>query len=128
MPSNSRGELILEHLREKSRFMTVEQLRRDLYVSAATIRRDLSALAQSGLIRRTRGGALLVEGITSEDPMPFRENKNAAQKQIIADMALKHVRDGMTLFLDSSTTALTFARGLSRFSNLRVVTNGLKTA
>lgn len=128
MAAYNRKEMILEFMRNENRFVTVDQLCSKLYVSGATIRRDLAELEQSRLIRRTRGGALLVEGSASEDPLAFRENQNAVQKQIIANMACDFIRDGMTLFLDSSTTVFTLARNLDRFNNLRVITNGLKTA
>jgi len=128
MATYNRKEMILEFMRNENRFVTVDQLCSKLYVSGATIRRDLAELEQSRLIRRTRGGALLVEGSASEDPLAFRENQNSVQKQIIANMACDFIRDGMTLFLDSSTTVFTLARNLDRFSNLRVITNGLKTA
>lgn len=128
MANYDRKEMILELMRNENRFVTVDQLCNKLYVSGATIRRDLAELEQSRLIRRTRGGALLVEGSASEDPLAFRENQNAMQKQIIANMACDFIRDGMTLFLDSSTTVFTLARNLDRFNNLRVITNGLKTA
>jgi Transcriptional regulators of sugar metabolism len=128
MASYNRKEMILEFMRSENRFVTVEQLCSRLYVSGATIRRDLTDLEHSRLIRRTRGGALLVEGSANEDPLAFRENQNAVQKQIIANMACDYIRDGMTLFVDSSTTAFTLARNFDRFSNLRVITNGLKTS
>lgn len=125
---NQRTELILEYLRKNNRFVTVEQLSEALFVSGATIRRDLSELEASRLIRRVRGGAILIEGRTSDDPLDFRENHNVMQKQIIAGLALAHIQDGMTLFIDSSSTTLSLARRLNGFSNLRVITNGVRNA
>ena len=125
---NNRDEAILEYLRNNNRFVTVEQLSEALFFSGATIRRDLSNLEASGLIRRVRGGAILIEGRTSDDPMDFRESKNVMQKQIIASIALTCIRDGMTLFMDSSSTSLALARRLEVFTNLRVITNGIKNA
>lgn len=127
MASYNRKELILKFMRDQNNFVTVEQLCENLFVSGATIRRDLNELEGSRLIRRTRGGAILVEGITNEDPLVFREGQNEMQKQIIASYACKHIRDGMTLFLDASSTVFTLARNLEPFSNLRIITNGLKT-
>ncbi len=128
MADINRRELILETLRGNNRFVTVQQLARDLYVSEATIRRDLTALENARLLRRTRGGAVLLEGSAGDDPLNFRENRNVTQKQIIAQYALRYVKNGMTLFLDSSSTVYALARGLGAFSGLRVVTTGLKTA
>lgn len=119
---------ILEIIRRNNKVATVEQLCTEIFASGATIRRDLKELEESKLLRRTHGGAILVEGSTSEDPLVFRENQNAMKKQIIADFALRHIKDGMTLFLDSSSTVFSLARSLEKFSNLKVVTNGLKTS
>ena len=128
MPVIDRKELMLEFIRSNGRFATVEQLCENLFVSGATVRRDLAELEAARLIRRTWGGAILLEGSASEDPLALRENQNVLAKQMIAGEACMHIRDGMTVFLDSSTTAYALARLLDRFSNLRVITNGLKTS
>lgn len=122
-----RKKQILNYLRSKN-YMTVDELCEQLCVSGATVRRELTELEESRHIRRTRGGAYLVEGIANDDPHVLREQKNEMQKQIIASQALKHIRDGMTLFFDSSTTIYILARNLDTFSNLRVITNSLKTS
>ena len=124
--TSNRKEMILDLLRNYSRFVTVEQLSRQLYVSQATIRRDLGEMERSGLIQRTRGGAILLESISTETPMVLRENRNEMQKQIIAAQARGHIQDGMTVFMDSSSTVFTLARNLDGFSNLRIITNNLK--
>lgn len=128
MASFDRKEMILDYMRNNNRFVTVQQLCDNLFVSGATVRRDLSELESSRLIRRTRGGAVLIEGTNNEDPLDFRENQNVMQKQIIAGIACSHIKDGMTLFLDSSSTIYYLGRQLNQFNNLTVVTNGLKTA
>ena len=125
---HNRKELILEILRNHSRFVTVEQLSEKLFVSGATIRRDLSDLEKSKLIQRTRGGAILLESISTEAPMVLRESRNEMQKQIIATIAREYIKDGMTVFMDSSSTVFTLARNLSHINNLTVITNNLKIA
>ena len=128
MLAYERKKQILDFLRQQGRFVTVEELCENLYASGATIRRDLKELEESRLIRRARGGAILLESSTSEDPLAFRETQNAMKKQIIAESACKYIRDGMTLFLDSSSTVFLLARMLDQFQELKVITNGLKTA
>ncbi|MCL1896459.1 MAG: DeoR/GlpR family DNA-binding transcription regulator [Clostridiales bacterium] len=126
MAMHDRKELILEILRNHSRFVTVGQLSEKLFVSGATIRRDLGVLEKSKLIQRTRGGAILLESISSEAPMILRETRNEMQKQIIATIAREYVKDGMTIFMDSSSTVFTLARNLKSIGNLTVITNNLK--
>ena len=128
MAVHDRKDLILEILRNHSRFVTVEQLSEKLFVSGATIRRDLDVLEKSKLIQRTRGGAILLESISTEAPMVLRETRNEMQKQIIATIARDYIKDGMTIFMDSSSTVFTLARNLSLINNLTVVTNNLKIA
>ena len=128
MLAYERKQQILEIMRSGNRVVTVDQLCKSIYASGATIRRDLKELEESQLIRRTHGGAILVEGTTSEDPLAFRENQNSMKKQIIAEQAKRHIRDGMTLFFDSSTTVYFLGKTLDKFSNLKVITNGLKAA
>jgi DeoR/GlpR family transcriptional regulator of sugar metabolism len=126
MNNTDRREKILDLLRNYSRFVTVDQLSEQLFVSSATIRRDLMELEQSGLIQRTRGGAILLESITNEAPMVMREGRNEMQKQIIATISLPLIKDGMTIFMDSSSTIFTLARNLGHFNNLKIITNNLK--
>jgi DeoR/GlpR family transcriptional regulator of sugar metabolism len=128
MLAYERKQQILELMRNNNRVVTVDQLCDTLFASGATIRRDLKDLENTKLIRRTHGGAILVEGNTSEDPLAFRETQNSMKKQIIADLALRHIRDGMTIFLDSSSTVYALAKGLGQFNSLKVITNGIKTA
>ncbi len=128
MLAYERKQQILELMRTNNRVVTVDQLCGSIFASGATIRRDLKDLEESKLIHRTHGGAVLVEGSTSEDPLAFRETQNSMKKQVIADHALRHIRDGMTIFLDSSSTVNILAKSLGNFNNLKVITNGLKTA
>jgi len=126
MDTKNRKEMILNLLRNYSRFVTVEQLSKQLFVSGATIRRDLRELESSRLIQRTRGGAILLESISTEAPVIMRENRNEMQKHIIASIARPYIKDGMTVFMDSSSTVFILARNLSGISNLRIITNNLK--
>ena len=124
--TGNRKEMILDLLRNYSRFVTVEQLSEQLFVSSATIRRDLQDMENGGLIQRTRGGAILLDSISTEAAMVLRENRNEMQKHIIANIARRYIKDGMTLFMDSSSTAFTLARNLGNLTNLRIITNNLK--
>lgn len=123
-----RKQEILNILKEKGNSVTVKELCRILYASGATIRRDLKDLELKNLIKRTHGGAILTDESVNEDPLAFREMHAYAEKQKIAKIAIDHINDGMTLFLDSSTTVYTLALELKNFNNLKIITNGLKTA
>lgn len=126
LPLERRNQ-ILEIL-SKKQAATVDELCAALYSSGATIRRDLQILENSGLIRRTHGGAVHIDSNTRDFPLTLRENENAAAKEQLAQKALSLIKDGQTLFMDSSSTVCHLARRLSGFQSLRVITNGLKTA
>lgn len=106
----------------------MEELCKTLYTSGATIRRDLQDLEKDGSIKRTHGGAVLLEGTATEMPLILRESENSGPKQIIAEAAVKYISDGMTLFLDSSSTVSYMIRMLAPFKGLKIITNGIKTA
>ena len=122
-----RKQQILDILKIK-KAVSVEELCKTLYTSGATIRRDLQTLEQDKLIKRTHGGAVLLEGNSTETPLVLRESENSKQKQIISELAVQHITDGMTIFMDSSSTVSYIIRQLTPFKGLKVITNGIKTA
>ncbi|MBQ4612672.1 MAG: DeoR/GlpR transcriptional regulator [Clostridia bacterium] len=122
-----RRNKILEILKSRQA-ATVDDLCAALYSSGATIRRDLNILESNGLIRRTHGGAVHIESTARDFPLSLRESENLSAKEVLAQKALPYIKDGMTLFMDSSSTVNHLARRLSGFHNIRVITNGLKTA
>ena len=124
MLSFQRHEEILEILKQK-RSATVDALCQKLYASPATIRRDLHQLEKQGLVKRTYGGATLPDERSFEYPMQVRESRNLDAKEKIARTALPFIRDGQTIFLDSSSTVLRLAMRLREFSDLNIVTNGI---
>ncbi len=122
-----RQQHILEILAEKQA-VSVEELCARLYSSGATIRRDLQILENSGQLRRTHGGAVFLDGNAKDFPLQMRENENLSAKDIIARVALQHIHSGQTIFMDASSTVGQLAVRLKGFRNLRIITNGLKTA
>lgn len=122
-----RKQKILNIMRKKNNRITVNYLCVKLFASAATIRRDLKDLEIRQLIKRTYGGAILCNESINEDPLLFREMQNYYAKKIISNIAIKHVHDGMTIFLDSSSTVFILAENFKKFNNLKVITNSLKT-
>ena len=111
-----RQEKILEIL-SKRKAITVDELCSELYSSGATIRRDLAALESNRLIHRTHGGAVFIDGTANDFPLTLRESKNMLLKERIAAKALPLIHDGMTLFMDSSSTVNAVAERLNGFRN-----------
>lgn len=108
--------------------VSVKQLTDALYVSEATVRRDLCDLEKMGMIKRTFGGAVPVSEVNHQIPLLVRESMNSAAKNEICRRASALVKDGDVIFLDGSSTAQYMVKYLKQYSNLIVVTNGLKIA
>src|SRR5271168_5482565 len=108
----------------RERTVTASELIRTLGVTAATVRRDLAALEQEGVLVRSHGGA--VSRMSSTNFQPSYEtlsHSHSSEKQAIAREAEELVLDGETVFLEGSTTVYELARGLNQRNRLTVVTN-----
>ena len=125
MTLNERHSSILEILK-KNRTADVKRLSESLFVSEATIRRDLKELQTLGLIERSHGGAILADN-AEEVSIFVRMAKNAKAKEQIATNALPLIPEFRSVFIDSSSTALALA-GRMDLSFKTIVTNNLQTA
>ncbi|MGA3180717.1 MAG: DeoR/GlpR family DNA-binding transcription regulator [Verrucomicrobiota bacterium] len=106
----------------------IEDLCRQLKVSAATVRRDLDQLERNGAIRRVHGGAVSVESRLEESMFEDKTALAVREKRRIAEAALQFVEPGETIYLDGGSTVLELARLLRERANLTVVTNSLHAA
>ncbi len=96
--------------------LSVKEIAGMLQVSDMTVRRDLDVLEQQGKIRRTHGGAVLLDPSTSvRDPYILGEQTtmNAREKNLIGIRAASLVQPHDTIFLDSGSTTPFVAKHLS---------------
>lgn len=105
----------------------VNDLARELGVSAMTVRRDLAWLEREGLVRRTHGGAVDPRLLAQEVPLRRKSGRNLSEKRALGRKAATLVHPGETLVLDAGSTVLEAARALEA-RPLTVVTNDLVTA
>jgi DeoR/GlpR family transcriptional regulator of sugar metabolism len=103
----------------------VEDLREELGVSTATIRRDLDELEESGALRRVHGGAVSVDVHPIEARFEAKATEHAAEKQRMAARAMELVESDSTIYIDSGSTCLELARLLVGRGDVTVVTNSL---
>lgn len=120
-----RQDEILQIL-EKSRSISVRKLAETLFVSEATVRRDLNALEQMGLVNRTYGGVVLSKYANGVMPLFIRKQENAGAKEKIAEQAAALIPEGATVILDASSTSQHMVRHLVGYNQLTVITNGSK--
>lgn len=109
--------------------VTVEALSRELAVSVATIRRDLTLMEEEGSIRRTHGGAVIQAPRGADQAFALREQLDANAKGAIARTALGLIEADQTLFMNDGSTILALARELvAARIPLTVVTPGVNIA
>jgi DeoR family transcriptional regulator, glycerol-3-phosphate regulon repressor len=109
------------------RTLSVTALAAELAVSDETIRRELRALEDHGVIIREHGGARMATPV-HEGPLHQRMEENAEAKVRIARAAAELVEDGQIVFIDSGTTSCFIARHLVERRSLTVITNSLRVA
>src|SRR5688572_8308838 len=97
------------------------ELSSDLKVSEDTIRRDIEALANNGLLMKIRGGAIP----RSHNPLTFKERISYLKddKEVIALKAQPLIKSGQTIFLDGGTSVFTLVSLLPTDIKLTVITN-----
>ena len=79
--------------------VSVKKLMELLFVSEATIRRDLSELEKEGQINKIYGGATIIFNSDKQIPLYAREKENNDAKKIICEQALPLIKDGQVLFI-----------------------------
>jgi DeoR family fructose operon transcriptional repressor len=94
-------------------------------VTTETVRRDLAALEQQGLVHRVHGGAVPADALTTvELAVTERDQAAADQKNRIARAALDMLPgDGGSVLLDSGTTTGRIATLISPDRRLTLFTN-----
>ncbi len=125
MRETKRQQIILDYLREHNEG-TVEELSAMLFVSPATMRRDLEELQQKGLVKRTHGGAIFQESLT-ETSVRIRRKENENLKRLLVPAVLQNLPEFSTVFIDNSSTCFLLAERIN-FTHKTIVTNGLDVA
>ena len=105
----------------------VNELAARMEVTTETIRKDLNAMEERGLIVKTHGGAEILNSYY-QLPLDVKLNEHAYEKQLIAKAALSYIRDNSIIFLDPGSTTLYLSKYLRLKKGLTVVTNSLAIA
>jgi len=120
----SRRRRVVDLLSTREGPVSADDLRSELGVSLVTVRRDLEALEQAGLVIRTHGGAL-INSLRPERSILERQDTNALAKAEIAVAAARLVPPGATVLLDAGTTTSRLAAELAGITGLTIVTTGV---
>lgn len=135
MTQQQRLNALLELVSERGN-VTIAEIGEALGISAATARRDLTALAEQRLVTRTHGGAAAL-GTGYELPLQYKIARQAEAKVAIAKAAAALISVGDAVGLNGGTTTSEVARVLGRSEHLlradgeasvTIVTNALNIA
>ncbi|GAB3563590.1 DeoR/GlpR family DNA-binding transcription regulator [Spelaeicoccus albus] len=100
-----------------------------LRVSDMTVRRDIDALVEGGLLERVHGGAKVPGRLSSDEPgFEMKSTRQETEKQAIARAAIELVSPGLAIGVSAGTTTWTLARQLRDMASLTVVTNSIRVA
>jgi len=126
--AEERRRLILASLGKEGR-VTVESLVERFGISAVTVRSDLDALAEAGMLVRAHGGAVKPVETALDSPIAVKQTLHHAEKVRIARAAAQLIQPEETILLDSGTTTFEIARQIQRVNlKITVVTNALNIA
>lgn len=121
--TTERRRTIADRIRRQSS-VRLRELSEILQVSDSTIRRDLEHLETQGLLKRTYGGAVLIEGQGATQATRDAQGQFAR----IGAAAAEQIAEGETVFLGGGPLALTVAHRLATRTGITVITNALDVA
>lgn len=123
MNFQQRKRLIVQTVEERGS-MDVRELADLLQTSEMTVRRDLVQLAASGLLYRTRGGAMKVSLATDTHRFINKTAINVERKDYICQLAAREIQEGDVIFMDCGSTVFRLCQFI-RNKRITVVTNSL---
>ncbi|WP_339778559.1 DeoR/GlpR family DNA-binding transcription regulator [uncultured Thalassospira sp.] len=125
---SDRQQEVLARIEAKG-FITLEALADMFSVSMQTVRRDVIAMHEAGLIERFHGGAGAKGGVLV-DRMDHGQKRmiGRSEKRSIAEHVASLVPDGAFVYIDVGTTMEAAAEMLALKPALYVVTNSLHVA
>jgi DeoR/GlpR family transcriptional regulator of sugar metabolism len=105
--------------------VSVDALAEEFATSEVTIRKDLTALEQSGLLLRRYGGAI---ALPNEIVAKSDEKRDSLRKKAIASAAASLIKDHNRIIIDSGRTTAAMIPMLVSKRGLVVMTNAINVA
>ncbi|HEX2130833.1 MAG TPA: DeoR/GlpR family DNA-binding transcription regulator [Actinophytocola sp.] len=127
MLAAERQARIVEEIHKRGAVRVIE-FAQMLGVSDMTIRRDLDALAQQGLLDKVHGGATKRSASTEEPGFEAKSLRQQPEKEAIAQAAAELVSPGTAVGLSAGTTTWALAHVLRQVDGLTIVTNSMRIA
>ncbi len=120
-----RRNRILEMLALEGKVL-VSDLSREFGVAEETIRRDLEKLSEDKMLKKTYGGAVVLQSFNIDLPYNVRKSANVDLKRAIAKKIAGQIHDGSFLMLDASSTAIYVTQEILDRKNITLITNSVE--
>ncbi|MBT7942435.1 MAG: DeoR/GlpR transcriptional regulator [Alphaproteobacteria bacterium] len=122
-PVSPRQHDIVERARQHGRVI-VDELAEHFEVTPQTIRKDLNALCDRGILQRVHGGGVHISGVTNF-AYESRRTLAATEKHRIGEKAASLIPDNSSLLINIGTTTEQVASALRGKLGILVITNNI---
>ncbi|KYH28185.1 MULTISPECIES: DeoR/GlpR family DNA-binding transcription regulator [Clostridium] len=125
MFAEERREMILAQLKSKGRILA-KDLAKEFGTSIDTIRRDLTAMEERGLLKRTHGGAIPLSKVR-RFPIDekLRYGEGTEHQNAVAKLAVRYIEQGDTIFIGGASIHYVLLKYLPLDKDYTVITNSL---
>jgi DeoR family fructose operon transcriptional repressor len=126
MQAEERRQRIDEYL-HRVEFASLEELARHVEASVSTVRRDVTWLEAAGNIRRTHGGARILNPKSDEFLFATRDMHQVTEKEAIGRACAALIDSNQSVIMDAGSTVYHVARHLKERIP-QIITNSLPVA
>jgi len=126
MQAEERHQKIEKYL-QRVEFASLEELSKYVGSSVSTVRRDVTILNAAGTLKRTHGGARLINPRSDEFAFSARDTHQLSEKEAIGRACAELIRPNQSVIIDAGTTTYHVARYLED-KTPHIITNSLPVA
>src|SRR5690348_13865298 len=127
MSAEERQKRIETYLK-RVEFASLEELAKQVDASVSTVRRDLTLMETTGVLKRTHGGARMTEPPSSDEFIfSARETHQLTEKEAIGKACAELIQPNQSVIIDAGTTTYHVARYLEN-KTPHIITNSLPVA
>jgi len=117
----------IEAYLQNAEFASLEELAQQVGASVSTVRRDVAALEDGKLVRRTHGGARTLQPKSDEFVFNVRDTHQVSEKEALGEACAALIQPGQNVILDGGTTCFHVAKHLGD-KVAQIITNSLPVA
>jgi len=120
-------QIRIEAYLQKVEFASLDELAEVVDASVSTVRRDVTSLEANGNIKRTHGGARIINPRTDEFAFSSRDTHQLSEKEAIGRACAQLLRPNQSIIMDGGTTVFHTARHIEDLKP-QIITNSLPIA